>query len=808
MSRIHSWLTLSIAFVLIGAVIRIYEYITVTQNFILPENTESLYTAGFFFDLIFFSVITLFVLPIYLLISSFSQNLGEWLSFSVMTIILVGYILIIQYFAEVLVPLGSDFFAYNFTELTDTVSISVDITIGRVLPVLFFPILFLFTWKAVSTIQPSHGFTVITGSVLVISGLCFVSFNPSQSDYEREIEYSIAANKAQIFSAAMLGSSPHAERKVEEYSGEEFPLLRSTAAPDVLGPLFNQSDNPPNIVLIMVEGFGGSFMPPHADYGGFTPFLDSLATESLNWTHFLSTSGRSFNAQPSILASLPYGERGFMEMGFRAPAHHSLISILNDNGYQTSYFGGYESRFDNLDQFLEKQQIDLLVDASRFPDTYSKMDEIEGGFTWGYSDKDTYLRAFDFINEFGPELPRLDIYFTLNLHEPFIIQNSEMYDEIFNNRLADMDIIFSKRNEYLQYRETFKALLYTDDAIKQLIDQYREREDFDRTIFIITGDHRLIPIPHRNRIDRYYVPFMIYSPMLKSPQTFNGISSHLDIVPSLLSYLEENYDISQPESVHWLGEGLSVSEDFEANHKIPFMRNKNEMLDYLSEQYYLSGDQLFELEPGMLLRPMNNFEIMTRLQKEFDEFKSMNLYVTSNNKIIPADDSTFESGEELASQTFLGENNLLDLNVEELFYRAREMAFTGQYEDARLILRHILRERPNFHDSRLLFGRTFGWEESYQLAEQQFDEVLRRNPSIADAYAAKADLYYWQNQPDVSIEIINRGLNEVNANGDLLFRKARAFRQKGDLEAASELTDEALQQFPDHEDLRNLNAQL
>jgi tetratricopeptide (TPR) repeat protein len=498
-----------------------------------------------------------------------------------------------------------------------------------------------------------------------------------------------------------------------------------------------------------------------------------------------------------------------MEMGYLAPSHHSLISILNENGYQTSYFGGYESRFDKLDQFLERQQVDLLMDASRFTDDYSKMDEIEGGFTWGYSDKDTYRRAFDFIDEYDLQSPRLDIFFTLNFHEPFIIQEPEEYQRKFRERLNTINPEPSKREEYEQYDNIFRALLYTDDAIRELMNRYRQRVDFDDTIFVITGDHRMIPIPHGNRIDRYYVPFMIYSPLLKESAMFEGVSSHLDVTPTILGYLEQNYSFTQPDSVHWLGDMLSKSHEFTSDRRVPLMRNKNQMPDYLSGKYYLSGNQLFELERGMRLRRIDDPDIFERVNREFSEFKRINRYVTSNDKIIRYSDEDQAKREQLLEEeNYFTGRQLQGLNVVDLFSRARELAFTGQYEDARLILRRVLRERPNYHDVRLLLGRTYGWNGMYDLAESEFNEVIRRNPEVADAYSAKADLYFWQDEPEETIEIVNEGLSNVGKKAELLFRKARAYLQMGDQNEASAMVEEALNLYPENQNLLELNERL
>lgn len=801
-------LQLILALLLTGVLLRAYEYLLVSANFTVPENSLQLYLFGLFVDLLFYSFTGFILLLVYGLLCLLNERVAWAVTALLMILSLILNIVLIQYFAELLVLLGSDLFAYNLTEIRDTAQTSVQITAMRILPLVLFPVLYLLFSHLFGTVNWNRRWIVGGVATLLVLATGFLFLSPRENQFEQELDYSLTVNKSAHFLTAvwseLLGAG-----FTSSYSGPEYPLLGAPESGSRLDPFFREFDQPPNLVFVVVESLGGVVMPPHDEYGGFTPFLDSLAAESLYWTHFLSTSGRSFNAMPSIFGSLPYGERGFMDLGFQAPDHHSLISILNDNGYHTAYFCGYESRFDNLDLFLERQQIDLLMDASRFTEDYFKMDEIEGGFTWGYSDKDTFRRAFELLEQIDQQSPRLDIYFTLNFHEPFIIGETEQYRQRFQERLAGLELAReSKRSEYLQYSDIFTALLYTDDAIRELMQKYRERDDYENTIFVITGDHRMIPVPHRNRIDRYYVPFLIYSPRLQEPAQFEGVSSHLDVTPSILSLLQERGHVEIPDLVHWLGGELSVSREFEASAGIPFMRNKNQMMDYLSGTDFMAGDQLFELERGMLLRPVIDENRLREVSGEFEEFQNTNRYVTAENRLLRGEgfSASEQSGMEDEPGSILHETS--HLNLEERFFRARELAFTGDYRNARILLRRILQESPNLHDARLLLGRTYGWDGEYVVAESHFEEVLRRNPELLDGYIATVDLYYWMEEPDNSIETASLGLTVHPESIPLLFRLARAYRQRGNISESRDIVNRALEIDPGHDQLLLLLQQL
>jgi len=174
--------------------------------------------------------------------------------------------------------------------------------------------------------------------------------------------------------------------------------------------------------------------------------------------------------------------------------------------------------------------------------------------------------------------------------------------------------------------------LYTDDALKYLFDEYKKNPRYNNTIFVVTGDHRLIPIPQRNSISRFHVPLMIYSPLLKKAEKISSVSSHFDVTPSLLALLENKYEMKMPKKTAWMGQGLDMHKTFRSTKDIPLMRNKNELKEYISAEKVLSNGKVYELNEDMNLE--TSFSGST-IKDKLKAFKSMNAYVTTNNKIIP-----------------------------------------------------------------------------------------------------------------------------------------------------------------------------
>jgi lipoteichoic acid synthase len=808
----HGFFALFPAFAVSFLLIRVYEALIVAGGHILPADYPVLFLTGLLADLSLLAVFGLGLFLLYTLARIAGETAAAVTFYLISGVVLILYVVLVQYFAEVLVPLGRDFFAYSPAEISDTVNTSIDIGFLRILPLIVFPAL---VYPLSLLFRRISGTAWFQGGVMIwlfCGFFIWLFFYPASTSYLSESKYNLVVNKAGFFgeeATLHIVSGTLRPARLPEFTGSEYPMLKPAQYEDVLGPFIETAERPPTIVMILVEGLGGTFMGDRARYAGFTPFLDSLRATGLFWDHFLSMSGRSFGAVPSITGSLPYGRNGFLELGNNMPNHHSLISLLNQNDYHTAYFCGYNSSFDKLDIFLERNDIDLLMDASRFTSDYARMDETADGFTWGYADHDVFTRAFDFIDYLDYERPRLDIYFTLNFHEPFIVPDQEKWLVRFRQKLGTMNPDPELRRELENYESIFAALLYTDDAIRRLIAEYQKRPGFQETIFIISGDHRIAPIPHATRIDRFHVPFMIWSPLVKDARTMSSVSTFMNVAPTLLGHLSEAYNLILPDSTHWMGGVIDTVQSFRSVHEMPFMRNKDQLVDYMYKNLFLADDQLFRITEGMDLERVDDAELMQSMQRWLLDFKSKNDYVTAENKLLPADSRFIEErGIMLARDAAIDSLGYGDLSNEQLYFAARELAQKSEYDVARLLLGKALQRAPNFHDARILLARTHAWDGDYITAETHIQDVIRRNEHYYDSWAALSDLAFWRGDHEESLSFALQGIQHNRDNTELLFRKARAQFNLGNISEARSTISEVLRLNPSHEDAQQLNRRM
>ena len=136
--------------------------------------------------------------------------------------------------------------------------------------------------------------------------------------------------------------------------------------------------------------------------------------------------------------------------------------------------------------------------------------------------------------------------------------------------------------------------------------------------------------------------------MLKNPKRFLSVNSHNNIAPAITRLILNNYPLPyQPREVPWLGSVLDTAAGFRNIHAMPFMEWSREITDYIYKGYYLSGDQLYKLTPDLLEEPGNNDSMKNYLIRLRENFKTINKYVTENNKVFPAEESLLPGKKEL-----------------------------------------------------------------------------------------------------------------------------------------------------------------
>ena len=648
----------SLVLLMLFVITRSFEVISDIIKHGTPKLLGMVIATGLAKDLIFFLQVSAVGYVLFALLYLLHKKLAHIFFIIISVVLLLIQVSLSQYFISTLVPLGADLWGYSIADIRQTVGASGGITLPMILAfvVLLVLVISSLIWLP-KRIKPGSWTSFIFFLAFVITAFTKAPSMVNEWMPGQEYSNNLSLNKSSYFfnasyrhffppkeeqdiysnnySGDYATSAEDAKLSVYKYLDEKnYPFLHSVdSSNEVLSPFFSVSEKPPNIVILLVEGLGRAFTNKGAYLGNFTPFVDSLADKSLYWENFLSEGGRTFAALPSLIGSLPFAKNGFNELGESMPKHLSLLNVLQNNGYNTSFYYGGDSHFDNMDVYMQKNTVNTINDEKTFPSGYVKMPASSAGFTWGYGDKELFRRFLE--TKTNTQQPNISVVLTVSTHNPFLINEQDAYLQKFETRMNELGFSEDIKNQNRKYNYQFASVLYTDDAIKKFFNDYSQRPDFANTVFLITGDHRMPEIPMSSKIDRYHVPLIIYSPLLKRRAKFKSISTHFDITPSLLAWLKKGYGLKVPEPASWMGAGLDTAHQFRNIHAYPIMQTKTDLIDFVMGNYMLNGHDLFSIKDNMDLIPEKNDAKSAELKAAFDRFRNKNNNFIGSMRIVP-----------------------------------------------------------------------------------------------------------------------------------------------------------------------------
>ena len=662
-NKIKSFLYKYILFIgkliLIFTLIRIFEYTYILASFEQETSFDLFFSKSLNFDILSILLFSLGLLFPVLILASINYRVSIvfikiiGLTFVTINLIFTHYFLINSSLITISI------FEFSSTELFNTVF--NELTYNRiVLIITFFSLLFLFAFILLFNFKEARvsnklKFIFLSGYILAVL-IALVNHKytfKSPKYFKNTYQYTLGNSKTVYFLKSCFQNSQSYSFNKEElsksidqfhsmfpnftHSDINYPLIHNEPYNNVLGNYFLSSADSPNIVIIISESLSSTFSGRQNSIGGsLTPFLDSLSHNGLSWYNFMSNAERSYGALPSILGSLPSGSnaRGFINMTNqysslnKYPDHTTLIELLQENSYFTNYYYGGWGYFDNVGNYLKEKGIDNFFTE----DNFDTNEYVRGENTWGYNDKSLFLQSLEDMKTHDLESPYLNIYQTISNHSPYnIIEEGYAKASFIETRLREIGL--SKKEVSRIPDKVLSSIFFADDALKDFITTYKKRDDFDNTIFIITGDHGVNLNLSEGIFENYTVPLVIYSPLINQFQNFKGVSSHIDILPTLIALLESNYNLEFAESKHWIGSGLDTSINFNATRFIPLNLNSIEMPNLIMNNQVFYNDRIFTIKENLKVEEQENLKSKDSVKNMYEAYRYINNYVCIDNKI-------------------------------------------------------------------------------------------------------------------------------------------------------------------------------
>ncbi len=631
-------------------VIRAYEYFAASLKFYSTQGVLISEIHGLWYDYLTWGVFSSFVLLIYFLISFIGHRIASAVLHTLNISFIIFSISILYIFIDRSVPFDHEFFTRDAAEQIFTIKTYAANPISF-LPYILISILYFGAYRLLSArflLSPIVK-KVLLG-ILLFPLLLNQFVVPSAANFKQTGQYYLTCNKASYWTSDainyLIEEGKNQKLSAEDMEGEfkyyqanrpfkftdlNYPLMRENLDVDVLGPFFNLGPERPNIVLVVVESLSRTFSGKNAPLTSFTPFIDQLAKKSLCWENHLSNATSTFGVFPATLASLPFGNRGFSNSN-NMPDHSSITTILRENGYFTYFMVGYELAYDNLGAFISMQKTDYIL--SHYGKKYKMMAEGKEGWSMGYPDDDLFNRSFEVLDSVKKQ-PYFNAYITATTHSPFLFDSQPKYLKLFDKKLSNLPLNKETKLSLHKNRQVMSCVMFADDALRDFFSKYSRRPEYKNTIFILTGDHHHGSVPPDNDIDEYRVPFMIYSPMLKSPKVFKSINCHNNLTPTILALLAKNYNLPHiPKQVHWMNGVLDTATTFRNTHQISFMTYSRAIESYLFRDYFLCNKRLYKIRPDMTEEECTSPGMNEKVMHLRENFKAINKWVYENNHII------------------------------------------------------------------------------------------------------------------------------------------------------------------------------
>ncbi len=283
----------------------------------------------------------------------------------------------------------------------------------------------------------------------------------------------------------------------------------------------------PNVVIFILESFSKEYSGAFnknmkiKDFVSYTPFFDSLATQSLIATNAFANGRQSIHGMSSILAGIPTLKDAFTSSPYSNQKIQSVVSVANDMGYDTSFFHGAPNGSMGFMGFGN-----ILGFKHYYGKTeYNNDADFDG--IWGIWDEPFFQYFAKTLNT--KKSPFMATMFSVSSHHPFKVP--EKYAGKFKKGPL----------------EIHEPIRYTDYALKQFFETAKKMPWYQNTIFVMVADHtNQVAYPEYDKaMNRFAVPILFYSPNPKYnlKGEITTPTQQMDIYPTLADLMGYNRKI-------------------------------------------------------------------------------------------------------------------------------------------------------------------------------------------------------------------------------------------------------------------------
>lgn len=266
----------------------------------------------------------------------------------------------------------------------------------------------------------------------------------------------------------------------------------------------------PNILIILMEGFGGAFVEPLGGLPDVTPHFNRLSKEGVFFTNCYANSFRTDRGTVCTFSGyLGLPTASVMKIPAKSRTLPAIAEGLSKVGYKTDFLYGGDINFTNMKSYLLStgyQRLTANTDFSLAEQTSN---------AWGVNDDITFEYLYNQLRNRKEEGPWHTAFLTLSSHEPFEVPYHRLEDKIPN------------------------AFAYTDECLGKFIDRLKQTPAWKDLLVICLPDHGFYyPREGSNAMPRFYhIPLLWLGGAVKQPMQVDKIMNQTDLAATLLGQL-------------------------------------------------------------------------------------------------------------------------------------------------------------------------------------------------------------------------------------------------------------------------------
>lgn len=419
--------------------------------------------------------------------------------------------------------LDASVFLYIDSPKEALASVSVGFILLRVLAILL--LIALNSWVLLkitpSVLTATRKRIAGTAGMLLLGGVLFIIIRGGVTESTSNIGQVYFSNEPFLNHSAVnpdfsllssMGKSQNFASEFNFFDEEKRAALFDGLYPTTDGDSIIQVLNTkrPNILIILMEGFGGSFVEPLGGLPDVTPHFNRLSKEGVFFTNCYANSFRTDRGTVCTFSGyLGLPTASVMKIPAKSRTLPAIAEGLSKAGYKTDFLYGGDINFTNMKSYLLStgyQRLTANTDFSLAEQTSN---------AWGVNDDITFEYLYNQLRNRKEEGPWHTAFLTLSSHEPFEVPYHRLEDKIPN------------------------AFAYTDECLGKFIDRLKQTPAWKDLLVICLPDHGFYyPREGSNAMPRFYhIPLLWLGGAVKQPMQVDKIMNQTDLAATLLGQL-------------------------------------------------------------------------------------------------------------------------------------------------------------------------------------------------------------------------------------------------------------------------------